>query len=164
MTDRVMGKVARVTSDRELIINRGSDDGVENGMYFYIKGEPEEITDPDTDQVLGEVAPIKVVVRADEVAEKFCIARTFRSRRVKVSDAVEGGVLYGSLGAGMNPLRDALQPPRPAKFETQIETLRMDPKKGSPIKAAESVVQRGDVAESVSEDEDINPVTTTLFR
>ncbi len=164
MIDRVVGKVARVTSDRELIINKGTEDGVEQGMFFYIKGEPEAIFDPDTKEPLGEVAHIKVVVRADEVAEKFCIARTFRTSRVKVSEAVTGGSLYDQIGGTINPLRSALQPPKPAQYETRIETLAIDPRKGRPIREADSVVKIGDVAESVATGEDINPVTTTLFR
>ena len=94
MTDRIVGKVAQVTSDRELIINRGSAHGVTAGTYFYVKGEPVEVTDPDSGEVLGDVAPIKVVVNVAEVSEKFCIARTFRSHQVKVEDAVEAGPMY----------------------------------------------------------------------
>lgn len=161
MTDRIRGKVARVNSDRELIINRGSDDGVVDETYFYVRGEPLAINDPDTGDVLGEVSPIKIVVRAEEVSEKFCIARTFRSRRVKVREAQPGNQ---NLGLMMSSWRQQLQPPRPAQYETQVETLRMDPKKGSPISAEESVVRVGDVVESVLPGEDIDPVTTTLFR
>lgn len=161
MTERIVGKVAKVASDREVILNRGADHGVSDGMFFYIKGEPIEIKDPDTDELLGNVTPIKVVVRAEEVSERFCIARTFRTHRVKVKDEVKASPLYtamrGSLGM-------QLQPPEPAKFETRVETLRFDPKKGEPISSSESVVNIGDVVESVLEGEDINPVTTTLFR
>lgn len=159
MAERIRGKVARITSDRELIINRGKNDGVEQGTYFYVRAEPLTITDPDTEEPLGEVLPIKIVVRAEEVSEKFCIARTFRSRQVKVRDAEPGNELLLGLD-----WRRQLQPPRPAQYETQVETLRMDPKKGSPISASESVVRVGDVVESVLRGEDIDPVTTTLFR
>lgn len=164
MTERIVGKVAKVTSDRELIINRGSADGVEQGMYFYIKGEPDEIIDPDTNEQLGKIAHIKVVVRADEVADKLCIAHTFRTRRIQVSEAVEGGSLYGSVGASLNPLAKSLQPPRQAQYEEKVETLRLDPKKGRPINPADSIVKVGDIAVFVEPEEDIDPVTTTLFR
>lgn len=162
MSERIQGKVANVTRDRELIINRGSDHGVKPDMYFYIKDDPIEVTDPDSGDVIGNVTPIKVVVRVHEVAEKFCIARTFRSRRILVEEAKTGGSLYNVMGAGR--LDNYLQPPRPAKFDTQVETLRLDPKKGEYISENESVVQVGDAAESVLKGEDINPVTTTLFR
>ena len=57
------------------------------------------------------------------------------------------------------------QPPKPAKYETKVETLRLDPRdKGSPINPGESVVSVGDAVELVLPGEDINPATTTLFR
>ena len=160
MPDRIIGKVARVNSDRELIINRGLEDGVERGTYFYVKADPIGITDPDTGESLGEVLPIKIVVRADEVSERFCIARTFRSRRVLVQEAQPGNE---GLGRAIGSWRQQLQPPRPAQYETRVETLRIDPKKGAPIAEYESVVSVGDLVESVLKGEDINPVTTTLF-
>ena len=45
MAERITGKVARVNSDRELIINRGSEDGVVSGMYFYVKDDALEVLD-----------------------------------------------------------------------------------------------------------------------
>lgn len=161
MADRIQGKVARVNSDRELIINRGSENGVAEGTYFYVRDKPLVIEDPDTGESLGEVLPIKIVVRAEEVSEKFCIARTFRSRRVKVRDAQPGNE---SFNVALNSWRQQLQPPRPAEYETRVETLRVDPTKGAPITANDSVVRVGDVVESVLDGEDIDPVTTTLFR
>lgn len=162
MAERILGKVAVVTSDRELIINKGAADGVVMGTYFRVKDEAVRVEDPDTGELLGEVSPVKVVVRAEEVDEKFCIARTFRSRRVLVKEAQPGNEALGR--ALMGEWRQQLQPPRPAQYETKVETLRMDPKKGSPISHTESVVRVGDSVESVLEGEDIDPVTTTLFR
>ena len=162
MTDRIIGKVADVTSDREVIINRGTDHGVDLSTYFYIKDKPIDVLDPDTGEQLGSVTPIKVVVRVAEVSERFCIARTFRTHRVKVSEAVQGSPLYQAMR--WSSLGSQLRPPQPAQYETRVETFRLDPKKGEPINLSESVVNVGDVAESVLEDEDIDPVTTTLFR
>lgn len=165
MGERIVGKVAVVTSDRELIINRGAEDGVQVGTYFAVKGDAVKIEDPDSGELLGEVSPVKVVVRAEEVAPKFCIARTFRSKKVLVKEAEEGNDPLGmSTLASSLAWRTRLQPPRPAEYETRIETLRVDPKKGAPISHAESVVRVGDIVESVLKGEDINPVTTTLFR
>jgi hypothetical protein len=163
MTERITGKVAKITSDREVILNRGSEHGVEQGMYFYIKGDPIDIADPDTNESLGSVTPIKIVVQVGEVSEKFCIARTFRSQRVKVADAVKGGDLYSSFAMG-GGLGRQFQPPQPAKYETRVETLRIDPKRGEPLALGDSVVSVGDAVESVLEGEDIDPVTTTMFR
>jgi hypothetical protein len=161
MTERILGKVAAINSDRELVINRGSEHGVTADTYFYIKGEPIEVPDPDTHESLGSIVPIKVVVKVREVDQNFCIARTFRTRDVLVQPAVEGNP---NLRRMLNPLGEYLQPPKPAKYETQVETLRLDPSKGSPISASESIVSIGDVAESLVEGESLDPATTTLFR
>lgn len=160
--DRIIGKVARVTSDRELIINRGSADGVKPGMVFKVKGDEIEVPDPDTGESLGVVAPVKVFVEVAEVADKFSIARTFRERRVKIQDAVEGGAgYYATKGLGFQSM---FQPPSPAKWEVQVETLRMDPSQGEPLPPSQSVVSVGDIVESVLDDEEVDQITTTLFK
>lgn len=56
MTDVIGGKVVRVNSDRELIINRGSEHGVGEGMLFRVKGAPVDITDPDTGESIRRVS------------------------------------------------------------------------------------------------------------
>jgi hypothetical protein len=157
MAEKIIGKVARVNSDRELVLNVGSDQGVREGQKFYVRAEPIEVTDPDSGVVLGEVSPIKVVVEVAEVAEKFSIARTFRTRRVRVDSGARAGSMLGSVSS-------MFQPPRQAAFETQVETLRPDPKLGTPIREQDSIVNRGDVVESVPPGENADPVTTTLFR
>lgn len=162
-TERIIGKVAQVTSDRELIINRGSEHGVKRDMFFKVKDEEVVIQDPDTGDELGTVSPVKVVVRVDEVAPKFSIARTFREHRIKVQEAVEGGAAYHALQQGTS-LRGMFQPPVPEKWETRVETLRLDPRKGEHLPESESVVSRGDVVESVLPSESVDHITTTLFK
>jgi hypothetical protein len=161
MSERIVGKVAAINSDRELVINRGSEHGVTLQDYFYIKDDPIDITDPDSGEVLGSIAPTKVVVKVREVADKFCIVRTFRTREILVEEAVEGN---DHLANVLNPLGRYLQPPKPAKYETRVETLRIDPSKGEPISSNESVVSIGDVAQSLLEGETLDPATATLFR
>lgn len=163
MTERIVGKVARVNSDREVVINRGAEHGVTADDYFYVKGDPIEVIDPDTQELLGSVTATKAVVQVREVGPKFCIARTFRTRRVKVQDATKGGSLYG-MTSNVGGLGAALQPPQPAKYETQSETLRIDPNEGEPLDPWESVVNVGDRVESLLEGESLDPATTTLFR
>lgn len=150
MAARITGKVARVNSDRELIVNRGSEHGVTEGMLFRVKGTELEVKDPDTGDVIGSVSKVKVVVRVEEVDEKFSIARTFRTRRVNVGGAYEG----------LSGLSKMLQPPR---WETRVETLRRDRQQGEEIPPGESVVSIGDVVETADED-DLDAATTTNWR
>jgi len=159
-TGRITGVVAAVTSDRELIINRGSEHGVKAGMTFVVRGQPTPIEDPETREVIGEVNPVKVMVRVAEVQPRLAIARTFRSERVLVEAAQSAGALYGG---GSSSLANLLQPPRPAKYEQRIETLRRDPKKGSPISDADSVVAVGDPVIEMLDGDDLNAATTTTL-
>ncbi len=53
-TQPIRGKVARILSDRALVINIGEVDGVTYGMDFYIS-EIIPVKDPDTSKVLGQV-------------------------------------------------------------------------------------------------------------
>ncbi|WIY00077.1 hypothetical protein QRX60_39425 [Amycolatopsis mongoliensis] len=149
MTNEIVGKVAQVTSDRELIINRGSLHGVVEGMVFRVKGSPVEVLDPDTNEVIGQIAKVKVLIRAVEVAERFCIARTFRSRKVNVGGRFEGV-----------SLANAFQPP---KWETRYETLRRDPSAGESISPDQSVVSIGDSVE-LAQEEDFDAEATTVWK
>ena len=79
------GKVARVLNEREVAINRGSNDGVEFGMEFNIlNSETQEIKDPDTGETLGHLERAKIPVRVTSVYDRLAVATTFRFRRVNV--------------------------------------------------------------------------------
>ena len=81
----VRGKVARVLNEREVAINRGSDDGVELGMKFnIIDSDRQEVRDPDTGETLGYVERAKIPVRVTSVYDRLAVATTFRFRRVNV--------------------------------------------------------------------------------
>ena len=82
----VRGKVARVLNERQVAINRGSDDGVEVGMKFSIlNSDRQEIRDPDTGETLGHVDRAKIPVRVTAVHDRIAVATTFRFRRVNIA-------------------------------------------------------------------------------
>lgn len=146
---RVQGKVAEVVSDREVILNRGSEHGVYPGMYFAIL-DPSAvgITDPDTDEPLGDIKIVKIVVRAVDVAPKLTLARTFRSRRVNV----------GGTGMGLSVFASALREP---EYVEKVEKLTLDRNSPRKIDPKDSVVGRGDPFESATpeEVEDVRSIT-----
>ena len=110
--DPIRGKVARVLNAREVAINVGSRDGVEVGMIFKIlstKGS--QITDPDTEDLLGSVELEKTRVKVIMVQERIAVASTYRSKKVNVGGT---GPDYGAL---------LFEPP---KWETRVETLKID--------------------------------------
>lgn len=140
-------KVARVINDRELAITGGSDAGVQVGDVLMVLGKPVQILDPGSQEPLGEVATSKAVVRVYEVQERFCLARTFRQKRVNV-----GG--DGLAGAGLGRFFE------PPKYETRTETLRRNPELGLDIDEDEAVVQVGDSVEAFSGETDDIPSST----
>ncbi|MGN7187248.1 hypothetical protein [Microbacterium enclense] len=147
---RVYGKVAEVVSDREVILNRGSEHGVRVGMYFAILDPGAVgITDPDTGEALGDIKIVKIVVRAIEVAPKLTLARTFRSRRVNIG---------GSGGLGIGAFARAMQEP---EYVEQVEKLTLDRNAPRKIDPKDSVVKRGDPFESAEpeEVEDVRSIT-----
>ncbi|NKX56282.1 hypothetical protein [Arthrobacter mobilis] len=78
---KITGKVARLLDERELVINRGGEHGVMEGMRFRILSDKTyEVTDPDDDDVvIGELPITKTVVKVIEVHPRMCVAKTFRT-------------------------------------------------------------------------------------
>jgi hypothetical protein len=72
----IEGRVAQILNHRELIINRGRNDGVAHGMTFEILiGEPLQVNDPETGESLGILERTKASVRASEVHDKFAVCQ-----------------------------------------------------------------------------------------
>ena len=58
--EKGFGKVARVINEKEVVINKGLDDGVEEGDHFLIYELSDfEIEDPDTGENLGKLERVK---------------------------------------------------------------------------------------------------------
>lgn len=135
--ERIRGKVAAILSRRELILNIGLEDGVEIGMQFVIlNSKGIDVTDPDTDEILGTVEVPKTIVKVVRVdGPHLSIARTFRTLR-------------GTPGLMSSVSSIAGTPDRP-------ETLEITP--GSSLKAelseGESYIKRGDIAVATQGDE-----------
>ncbi len=76
----IRGKVAKILTDRMLIINRGEADGVKAGMRFAVLDpRTDDIQDPDTGESLGSIPLVKVRVEAYRVGDRATIARTYES-------------------------------------------------------------------------------------
>lgn len=133
MVDLIEGRVAEVLNSRDLVINRGEENGVEQGMVFEILApQGQDIRDPETDEVLGSVGRPKVVVKVVEVEAKLAVARTFKSRRRNVG------------GTDINQQwRRLLEPPR---YVTEYDTLKTSERTWEDLSEEESFVKRGDPA------------------
>ena len=108
----IRGKVAQILDSRQVVINAGSSHDVAVDMIFkVINPKGEQIRDPDTNQLLGSVESIKVLVRVVEVQDKLSVATT---------TGVNPLIVPASLG----PFARALMPPRWVdKYETLSTNL-----------------------------------------
>lgn len=133
MNERIEAKVAQILTARDLVLNKGSIDGVDVGMRFAIlnrKGAA--VKDPDTGEVLGSVELPKTFVKVVAVKERLSIARTFREFRTGA------GALW-SIMAATASVTSAPQ--------TRIETLKTDEARlKDELEEEESYVKIGDPA------------------
>lgn len=140
MSERIQAKVAQILTARDLVLNKGFDDGVSVGMRFAIlnrKGA--DVKDPDTGDVLGSVELPKTFVKVVAVKERLSIARTFREFQQG------GGALWGLVATSAS----LSAPPR-----TTVETLKTDEARlRDELDEKESYVKIGDPAvQMVSEE------------
>jgi len=77
--ETIRGKVAAIKDMYTIVINKGSDDGVEDGMHFVIYEPGEEIKDPDTNILLGNFEYVKAKVKVTYVSEKYAVAETYET-------------------------------------------------------------------------------------
>ena len=142
MTTLIRGKVARILDTRHLVINVGRAQGVSIGMYFDVldpKGE--DITDPDSGEILGSVERPKVRVQVVKLEDKISVAATFRKTVVNVGGRAEYGRVSG--------LAELFLPP---KQVTRYETLKTTEKTWEDLDETESYVKTGDPVVQALED------------
>ena len=78
---KLEGRVASILNAHELVINIGSDAGVESGQTFAVlAATPVEVADPDSGKILDKIDREKIRVEAHEVRAKITICRTYRMR------------------------------------------------------------------------------------
>ena len=78
---RLEGRVASILNARELVINIGSEAGVERGQKFAVLADtPIQVKDPTSGALLDEIDREKIRVEAREVRPKITICRTYRMK------------------------------------------------------------------------------------
>lgn len=78
----IEGRVASILNERDLVINRGSSDGVLEGMLFMVNQPNVPIRDPESGLALGELTREKIKVRVIEVHDKFSVAKTYETYNI----------------------------------------------------------------------------------
>jgi hypothetical protein len=143
MREPIRGKVARVLNSRELALNLGSDHGVRIGMFFDVldpKGD--NITDPDTGEIIGSIERAKVRVKVISVQTKLSVASTYKKERVNIGGS---GSLVGFGSSGLSKLF------LPPEYVTQYETLKTQERTWEDLSEDESYVKSGDPVVEVQE-------------
>lgn len=130
MPERVEATVAGVLNRRELVLNKGSSDGLEIGMRFAIlnrKGV--NVKDPSTGEALGSVDVVKAIVKIVRLEPRLAVGRTFRS-------------IKGTPGAFTS-----LNMPKLLGTPTTVETLStQEATFKEELDESESYIKRGDPA------------------
>ena len=132
MAEPIRGRVAKVLNTRELLFNRGSDDGVRVGMHFAVLDpQAENVKDPETGQVLGSISRPKVTVEVSQVEPQLSLAATYRKIRTNTGGS-------GGLGVGLGKLFE------PPNWEERYETFKSSERTWEALPEAQSYVKTGD--------------------
>ena len=97
--DLLVGKVAQLLNERQIVINIGRLDGVEEGMRFAVLADkPIDVLDPDTGRSLGTLEPEKVRVEATQVHDRMSVCTTYETKLV-------GSITFFDLAQTFAPTR-----------------------------------------------------------
>jgi len=139
-SENLLGQVAAILNDRELVINIGEEAGVKTGMRFKVLDKPKLVKDPSTKEELGTVTREKIRVKVTEVHPKLSVARSYQTYEVNVG------------GRGFSfAMGDMYTPP---KYVTRVKTLRFKDSglDYGPLDESGSFVKLGDPVELIPKD------------
>lgn len=138
MVDTVTGKVAKVLNDREVVLNKGRLEGIEEGDYIGIVDSQEfGIKDPENNNDLGDIVRFKVSLRVTQISDHLSIASTYKVSKVNVG----GNFNFGSLRAF-----------QAAEWVDRVERLSYEEDSALPIDPEDSRIQVSDVFWVVDKD------------
>src|SRR5699024_6768020 len=133
MSDEIVGSVAKILSDREVVLNRGEKDGLYVGDYLgIVDEEASKVPDPKTGEEIGELTRFKTSLRVTQTSESLAIASTYRVRQVN----------RGGFGMGLKSLEVGRMLREPEWVE-EPEKLKID-KNEVPAKQEAPEVAVGD--------------------
>lgn len=88
MSNKKTGKIIRILSDEELLINIGKKQGAFVGEKYKIYEKGEQIKDPDTGEYLGTLDYVKATVEIVNVYENFSMVESLTRYTEKVSTGI----------------------------------------------------------------------------
>ncbi len=102
----IEGKVAKILNSRELIINKGANNGVTTGMKFDILEPKFDVFDPDTQEDLGHVQRSKITVEVIQAEPRFSIARTFETYRERTAQSTLSSLVSPAFVTKVKKIRE----------------------------------------------------------
>ena len=90
----IEGKVAKIINVYTVVINRGREHGVEDGMRFIIYDQGEDITDPDSGESLGRFENVLMKVKVVNVNEKISTATSDETFDITTNPSILSSFSY----------------------------------------------------------------------
>jgi len=144
-------RVIRILDTTTLIVNAGTNDGIEAGTRFGIYTPVEDVVDPETEEVLGRYRRRKAVVVATSVYPRFTVASAPTTRR-RVTET-SGGLLNFGIGGTRNRTEVVQEDLPVAEFEVKPLPTGMD------IHIGDHVEPLGDPAASAASQQADHPAS-----
>jgi len=86
MAQTIEGKIAKILSDTLVIVNLGAMHGIRLGTIFTILAEGDEVTDPDSGEVLGNWEVPKGHVVVTNVQDRLCTCEAYEKQKPEDAD------------------------------------------------------------------------------
>lgn len=137
MSGEISGKIARVLSNQDVVLNRGQQHGISVGDYVGVIDDDDSIVEnPEDGTEIGGLVSFKVSLRVTQVSESLSIASTYRVQQVN----------RGGLGLGTAPNLGAISEKylREPEWVEQIERMRVSPGVAGSLGGTGSTVAVGD--------------------
>ncbi len=129
----IQGKVAAILNERDLVINKGQEDGVSEGMQFQVTQPDVPIRDPDSGVELGVLVRDKIKVRIVESHPQFSVAKTYETYSAQVPSVYEQAEL-ASRGRTVTRVQKII-------IESPGQNTDTIGQEGSTVKVGDPVVQ-----------------------
>jgi len=125
-----IGKVARIIDDYTCVINKGANDGLEQGSEYFIVELGEVILDPDTKEELEQLHIVKGLGHIETLQERISTLKTSEQNIIRPAiRRRKGSDLARSLFASLN------------EYET-VEPAVTEPKKFINVKLGDLIIPK----------------------
>ncbi|WP_442864682.1 FlgT C-terminal domain-containing protein [Aeromicrobium sp. HA] len=126
MTDRLTGKVVRLITDDELLINLGSAAGVAVGDTFKVlDSRTMNVREPGTNRDLGSLERVKSRLQVVQVSEHMALAEVMGrstgisgATRILTGGSISSRLTSGTWPEGVEPGDPVVSVPRPKSRST----------------------------------------------